>query len=150
MQAGEGGDICPDTKFLGLLAEEKAPLPSSDTNFWFDGIADHVHATLAEGNQRANVAVAKAVDGDSLKNGIGNLLRTVRQFAQAEDMSRRKQPVDVFGQTKHGGAVVSCIAANTLEHTGTVMQASTEEMNVRIRELHHLAVHPNVFWVSHR
>ena len=133
---------------LALLAEVRAPREGEDRHL--DVVAARVHTELpvAVVRDRAQVRLVEPVDGERLVTGRPELVDRVRQ-SHVEQLGRRLQTLEVVAQAEDRRPALGRVAADALEDAGAVVEAVARDVDLGVRPVHELAVHPDLLGLLH-
>ena len=144
METLEGGGLHPDAFLQTLFPQIRTPGPGGDRD------PDRVRASMqtalafADEDDRSDVTLFELIGADGVEARLRYLFGGERDF-QTQDVSRIEQAVVVLGQPEDGGAaVLTGVAANSLEHADAVVQSMGEDMYLGLVPGHQRAVHPNL------
>jgi hypothetical protein len=115
-----------------------------------DRIRSRMDAELAvavEGD-RAEVALGETVGRDDLVAGDPDLVDRVRQL-HVEETRRVLQPLEVIGQPEDRRPLRSLVHPDPFEDTGAVVETVGGDMDLGMRPVDELAIHPDLLCFSH-
>ena len=104
---------------------------------------------VAEERDRADVTGGQAVRGDQLVRGGAQLGDRVRQIHE-EHLRGVLQALQVIPQAEHRRALLGLVAADSLEDARPVVEPVDADVDLRVRPVDELAVHPDLVGLLHR
>src|SRR5215470_9592406 len=138
----KGRDTDANPRVQGSFTEICPPRPHS--NGRADGIVTVVdaHLTIAQIDQRTDVALPHLVDVHRVKNRTPYIILRPCHL-HASDMRRMKQALDMFLEAENGWALRRVIAPNALKDTEPIVQRMTEYVYLGLVPVYKLSIHPN-------
>ncbi len=138
----------PHAGLLALLAQVGAPRPHGDRHVDGGIEREQSHLAVAPERDRADVALAQLVGGDQLVGGRPQLVHRVGDRHVVE-LGRLEQAVEVVEVAEDAGAARRLVRADALEHTGAVVQAVREYVNLGVLPGDELPVVPDEVRLLH-
>ena len=131
--------------FERIGAQVGIPRPRGDGHVGGSAGGVDAHHAVAAVHERADVAGRQVVLADELDGGVAQLVNRVRQVDEG-DFAAAMQALHVVAQTEDVALLRLrvLVAANALEHAGTVMQRVGQDMRGCLGPGDHLPVLPDV------
>ena len=131
------------------LAEIRAPRPAHDHGL--DRVARPSRRRARRSRRRRSggcSTTGSPFARDELVRRLAQLRDRVRDI-HVEQPGRVVQPLQMVGEPEDGGALRRVVAANALEHARAVVKPVDADVNLRVRPVHELAVHPDLLGLLH-
>ncbi len=97
-------------------------------------------------DERPEVAVFEIVRDDEVDARLFEFVNRNGNF-ETVDLRAVVETPDVVVEAKNRGSVLGLVAPDPFEHRGSVMKRVRENVNLRVREIHHPAVHPDLLYI---
>jgi len=136
------GDAGVDAVFERAGAEVRAPGPAGEIDLDRAVEWHHAGGAVAAQNHRAQVTRVEPVLVDELTTRGDELVDGVLEL-HAVDAARVGEPLEVILEAEDRRAARRGIAADALERRRSELKRMTEDVNLRVRPRHELAVVPN-------
>ena len=131
-----------------VLAEVRAPGPAHDHGLDRVALGRDAELPVAVERDRPDVGRRQPVRAHEVVRRLAQLLDGERDL-HVEQPRRVVQALHVVGKTEDGGAPRRLVAANALEDTGAVVEAVDADVDLRVRPVDELAVHPDLVGLFH-
>ncbi len=141
--AHPGGAADVDALLEGVGAQVLAPFVAPDRDV--DRVRERVDAegAVAPVHEGPDVTGREAVRAHDLERRVAQRVDRVRD-RHPVDLGRPEQAVEMVVEPEDRGAARRVVAALAFEDAGAVVQRMREHVNLRVREVHQLPVHPDL------
>ncbi len=137
-------DLHPHAVGHALVAEVARPRPGRDGDVDRTRQRVEAHLAVTQVNDRTQVApVHHVVDPHHVAGRVDQLFER-EWHVDHQDLGRGHQPLHVVAQPEHRHTLRRAVGADALEHAGPVVHGVAEDVNLGVRPIHHLAVHPDL------
>ena len=142
-------DLRGDALRLAVLTEIRAPREADDHDV--DRVSHGRHAELAVAveRKRPEVAGRDPVDRDDLARCDAELLDRVREI-HVEDPRRVLESHEMLVEAEDRRPLLRVVAADALEYAGAVVEPVRRDVDLRVRPVDELSVHPDLLGRLHR
>ena len=142
-------DLRLDPLRLARLAEVRTPGKADDHDVHRVPRRCNPELAVPVEGDRAHVTRRQPVDGDDLVGRRSDLLDRVREV-HVEHLRRVREAYEMVGEAKYRRPRRCVVAANPFEYAGAVVEPVRGNVDLRVRPVDELAVHPDLLGLLHR